>query len=76
MCRNFWPYLSSDDKNKLIEKLKEKMNHNSLLVIGSFDQGGIMLDRLLDVSGFENVEYTRNDRGSEMVHYNVWKKQS
>ncbi len=76
MCRNFWPYLSSDDKNKLIEKLKEKMNHNSLLVIGSFDQGGIMLDRLLDVSGFENVEYTRNDRGSEMVHYNVWKKHS
>lgn len=74
MCRNFFPYLSAEDKNTLINIIREKMDDKSLLVIGSYDQKGVMLDRLLSVSGFEPIEYTYDDNGSEMIHYNVWRK--
>ena len=75
LCRNFWPYLSAEDKNELIKNIKEKMNENSILVIGSFDNKGIKLDRLLSVSGFKNKEYTLDDSAAISAdYYTVWKK--
>src|SRR5699024_9170332 len=47
MARNFWPYLKSEDKAKILEKLKSKMDDDSLLIIGAFDQDAIKFDREL-----------------------------
>lgn len=37
LCRNFWPYLSKEDRDKTIFELSQKLDDSSLVVIGSFD---------------------------------------
>lgn len=74
LCRNFWPYLRFNDRIKLIKRLKEKMNENSLLVIGTYDRHAAMLDRTLQSQGFKNIEYAPEHSGTDMHYYTVWKK--
>lgn len=50
LCRNFWPYLSSDEeREKLAIGLAERLGDNSMCVIGDFDKkcgiGKFFLDR-------------------------------
>ena len=67
--------LLAGKKNRKANWRKEKMNENSILVIGSFDNKGIKLDRLLSVSGFKNKEYTLDDSAAISAdYYTVWKK--
>ncbi len=37
MCRNFWPYLSVYERDKLAKKLYNNLDESSLVVVGSFD---------------------------------------
>ena len=76
MARNFWPYLKSEDKAKILEKLKSKMDDDSLLIIGAFDQDAIKFDRELSSLGFEEVEYTDYTRWIGFEPHLVWKAAS
>ena len=76
MARNFWPYLKSEDKAKILEKLKSKMDDDSLLIIGAFDQDAIKFDRELSSLGFEEVEYTDYTRWIAFEPHLVWKAAS
>lgn len=73
MARNFWPYLKGSDKAKILEKLKSKMDKDSILVIGAFDQDAIKFDRELASMGFEEVEYTDYDGWVAFEPHLVWK---
>ena len=62
MCRNFWPYLDKEKQHLLAQKLSQKLDESSLLVIGSYDSV-YGIDALLHKNGFiqtktKNV-YTR-----------------
>ena len=74
MCRNFWPYLEAKDRIELAGKLREKMNKNSLLIIGAFDRQAIMLERMLMACGFINIEYAPEYSANDRHYYSVWKK--
>ena len=74
MCRNFWPYLEAKDRIELAGKLREKMNKNSLLIIGAFDRQAIMLERMLMACGFINIEYAPEYSANDKHYYSVWKK--
>lgn len=37
MCRNFWPYLSEVEQEKLAKDLYEKLGDNSIVIIGEYD---------------------------------------
>lgn len=43
LCRNFWPYLDKDYRNKAFEKLCEKLDETSLIVVGCFDNSTLHL---------------------------------
>ncbi len=63
MCRNFWPYLSYDEKKDLAQKLSEKFDNTSLIVIGDFDciegaANSFLLDNGFVQSNTKNV-YTK-----------------
>lgn len=73
MARNFWPYLKGGDKEAVIKKLKEKMDKDSILVIGAFDQDEIKFDRELISRGFKEVEYTDYDDWIAFEPHLVWK---
>lgn len=47
LCRNFWPYLDSLKRKELLQKLENKFDESSLIVIGSYDVEDCSLDMLL-----------------------------
>lgn len=45
MCRNFWSYLSDNDRETLLKSLSEKLGNNSMCIIGDVDDiGSDLLD--------------------------------
>ncbi len=66
LCRNFWRYLPEDGNNaeKLAQKLGEKLDSSSLVVIGEHD-GECNTKGLLEKYGFEEtpVQYVFQKRG-------------
>lgn len=59
MCRNFWPYLSYKKRIELAQKLSEKFDDTSLVVIGDFDRYNGAIDELLSDNGFMGT-YLKN----------------
>ena len=53
LCRNFWPYLSEEDRNKTIIELSKRLDDSSLVVIGSFDDRRAITQ--LNKCGFESI---------------------
>ena len=51
MCRNFWPYLSVEQRQQLAYKISKKFDNSSLVVIGVFDKE-VYVDKLLESYGF------------------------
>lgn len=51
-ARNFWPYLSSQERNKLLLNLSKKMDSSSILIIGDFDQDNTNIGMLLRKYGY------------------------
>ena len=51
MCRNVFPYLSSDYADKVIETAKQKLKSGSLFIIGDFD-GKANIEQKLLANGF------------------------
>ncbi len=76
MARNFWPYLKKEDKEAVIEKLKQKMDKDSILVIGAFDQDEIKFDRELISRGFVEIQYTDYDNWIIFEPHLLWKLSS
>lgn len=60
MCRNFWYYLGTDKIPEIVEKLANKIDETSLVVIGDFDRTYIL-------DSFKNA-------GFEEIVLNVFKK--
>ena len=54
LCRNFWPYLTPEKRTMLAQKLSEKLNKTSLVVIGHFDDGS-NIGSLLEKHGFTSA---------------------
>ena len=52
-ARNFWPYLTSWEQEKLVEILSQKMDSTSTLIIGDYDQDKANIDLLLIKNGFK-----------------------
>ena len=52
LARNFWPYLSFDDRKRLANTLSKKMDETSTLVIGDYDKDEANVDALLKSYGF------------------------
>lgn len=73
MARNFWPYLKGNEKEVILQKLKQKMDKDSILVIGAFDQDAISFDRELISKGFREIEYTDYDNWIWFKPHLVWK---
>lgn len=59
LCRNVLPYLEISKRENFIDKLAEKLDSTSLLVIGSYDNGhninGLLRSRGFRPYGLENV---------------------
>lgn len=53
LCRNFWPYLDASKRILLAQKLAEKLDKTSLIVVGGFDESCYTENLLLD-NGFIN----------------------
>lgn len=53
LCRNFWPYLSKEDRNNTILELSKKLDESSLVVIGCFDDSSVTAQ--FRKCGFESI---------------------
>lgn len=53
-CRNVWPYFDRDDAVELLNKLLDKLDSSSLLVIGQFDMTKTVKQTLLN-NGYYSV---------------------
>lgn len=51
-CRNFWPYLSPEKREKLATMLENKFDDTSLVIIGDYDTEKANVDKLLRNHGF------------------------
>lgn len=55
ICRNFWGYLDGKKQMELVNTLTQKLNYNSLIVIGEFDKN-YQIHQLLEARGFKETE--------------------
>ncbi len=55
ICRNFWAYLQPEKQIELVNKLANKFDKTSLVVIGSFEKS-YGIDKLLESKGFRETE--------------------
>ena len=53
LCRNFWYYLGEDNIESVFNKLADKIDHTSLLVIGDFDRKYLL--KHLKNKGFNEI---------------------
>ena len=53
MCRNMWPYVDSDKYNEYAKKLHDRLNENSIVVVGRYDWEGE--NHNFDYSSFPKV---------------------
>lgn len=72
ICRNFWPYIKKKERLELAKNLSNRLNNNSMCVIGSFDEinyTDCQAKKYLIDAGFgrEKVEYcfTKNSVENE-----------
>lgn len=56
LCRNFFPYLSDENKNILAQKLSEKLGKNSMCVIGTYDTFCLNMHKLFINQGLTEVD--------------------
>lgn len=75
LCRNLWPYLSFDKKEKLMTKIKEKSDDKTLVIIGSFDNQSTKISDAFIQNGFVPVNYT-DKKWLHAPSSNVWKKKT
>lgn len=57
-ARNFWPYIEGMERRQIVlNKLSERLNNNSYLVIGEYDIRGTgwRMDEQLDKAGFQKT---------------------
>ena len=47
LCRNFWPYLDAFKREKLAQKLEDKFDESSIVVIGDYDEEDCKVSKLL-----------------------------
>lgn len=47
LCRNFWPYLDAFKREKLAQKLEDKFDESSIVVIGNYDEEDCKESKLL-----------------------------
>ena len=47
LCRNFWPYLDAFKREKLAQKLEDKFDESSIVVIGDYDEEDCTVSKLL-----------------------------
>lgn len=55
MCRNFWPYLGFGKAQRIIEKLGQKLDSTSLIVIGNYDKQVSYIEKYLKESNFTEI---------------------
>lgn len=51
MCRNFWPYLSKENRQRLTQTLSERLGSNSMCVIGSYDRHWCRMKHMFEGQG-------------------------
>lgn len=52
-ARNFWPYLTTNERSKLAKNLGNQLNDTSMLVLGNFDMNSVAgITNLLGKNGF------------------------
>lgn len=56
LCRNFFPYLSKEDRVKLAGKLSQMLGRNSMCVIGTYDRFCLRIKALLNGQGLERID--------------------
>lgn len=66
-CRNFWPYLSEEKRRELAQKLSEKFDETSLVIIGEYDDIKSNAASLLLENGFveTSTEYVYTKPGKK-----------
>lgn len=57
MFRNAWAYLSKPEQYQLVKNLQDKLNENSMLIIGSHDLLRTDIETLLEDNGFEEKDF-------------------
>lgn len=69
-ARNFWPYLSLDERHKLAKTLSKRMDESSTLIIGDYDREDACLDALLRMYGFEETKACNVfEKRKKLVYY-------
>ncbi len=83
LCRNMWPYISSDKYSEFADKLYNKLPKGSLVVIGSYDYIGNFQNKdsnefpnKLKHSGFIPINHGTNQYGENEIkdHFLIFKK--
>lgn len=59
LCRNFWPYLSQEDRELLMSKISEKFDNTCCVAIGGFDEQYSNVLDLFDKYGFQKTSLYR-----------------
>ena len=69
-ARNFWPYLSADERHSLAKMLSKKMDESSTLIIGDYDREQADIDTLLRMYGFEETKAVNVfEKRKKLVYY-------
>ena len=71
-ARNFWPYLTYDEREKLLYILSKKMDSSSTLIVGDYDKLPGNIDLLLEKYGFvERVPNVYEKPKTIRISYNA-----
>ena len=55
-ARNFWPYLSFEERHELAKTLSKRMDASSTLIVGDYDKEDANIGALLRMYGFEETK--------------------
>lgn len=57
LCRNFWPYLKSQEKmDTLAQNLYDRLGHNSIVILGKYDRDKVKPYQSMFKAGFQLVD--------------------
>lgn len=69
-ARNFWPYLSCEERHKLAKMLANRMDNTSTLIIGDYDKEEANIGALLKMYGFEETKVDNVfEKPKKLIYY-------
>ena len=69
-ARNFWPYLSIEERHELAKTLSKKMDKTSTLIIGDYDKEDADIGALLRMYGFEETHVNNVfEKRKKLIYY-------